>query len=538
MWLKLIPSLTDKYFVRLFLILIFTQSLIFAQSDTECENLFNWIYKDITLNNMSESVDVIKAKTMLAVITSLDNSQKIRLSKNQELLKHYKSLANNSELFLQMTANYRPLNRYKFWRPFSYKKVKTLNFEQALHSWSKLQKENPKLFKGLDKKYLINDWDLIAVQKLNKLDAFSEVESELAKELNLVLSKIKKETEYDITINNIHSLRSRVNQMQKNIYNNIKDSYDKYISEFSSLCDDSQEVYKKHMNKCNLINTSSLTVNEKLNKFSDLFNSIAVMKSQKPQNREPSVVTPPKVDPLADLIINKVNYKTSKNKNATYCIRDKKALSGITIHHTATPPSWSPQDINKFHLNRSTAGDPWYMIGYHYLVNSKSTTVSEARPLDYSGAHAGGYDAPLDSVEYDRIKDLKVTCAHTKKQHKKQRPHPLSDDFNSNGQAKGNVTTVGVALIGNFETKYKSTVSGVTLIKNPSKIIKRASPEAIIKVAKLACKLQKENPTIKVIRPHSYYHSTNCPGSVIADLNKVSSLASEYGCSFDVEYTK
>lgn len=524
--------------MRLILIFIFTQSLLFAQTNTECENLFNWIYKDITLNNMSESMDVIKAKTMLAVITSLDNSQKIKLSKNQELLKHYKSLANNSDLFLKMTDNYRPLNRYKFWRPFSYRKVDTLNFEEAFYSWSKLQKEKPNLFRGLDKKYLINQWDLLAVQKLNKLNAFSKVDTVLAKDLNLILNKIKKDTEYDITSTSINTLESRVAQMQKNIYNNIKDTYDKYINEFSTLCDDSKDVYNKHLNRCNLINSSSLTVNEKLNKFSDLFNSIAAMKSEKPQNREPSVVIPPKVDPLEDLVINKVKYKTSKNKNATYCIRDKKALSGITIHHTATPTSWTPQDINRFHLNRSTAGDPWYMIGYHYLINSQSKTISQARPLEYSGAHAGGYDAPLNSIEYDRIKDLKVTCAHTKKQHQKQRPHPLSDDFNSNGQAKGNVTTVGVALIGNFETKYKSTVSGVTLIKNPAKVTKRASPEAIIKVAKLACKLQRENPTIKVIRPHSYYHSTNCPGSVIADLKKVSSLASEYGCSFDVEYTK
>lgn len=526
--------------MRVILVLIFTQGLIFAQSDSDCENLFNWIYKDITLNNMSESVDIIKAKTMLAVLTSLDNSQKVKLSRNEELLKHYKSLANNSELFLKMTDNYTPLNRYKFWRPFSYRNVETLTFEDAFHSWSKLQEQKPSLFKGLDKKYLINKWDLMAVQKLNKLKAFSDVDSKIAKELNLILSNIKKESYYNITSDNITALESKVNQMQKDIYKNIKESYDKYITEFSSLCDDSQDIYNKHMNKCNLINSSTLTVNAKLNKFSDIFNSLAAFKSKEPQKIEPPIVivTAPKTDPVKDLVINKVKYKTNDNKNATYCIRDKKALSGITIHHTATPTSWTPQDLNNFHLNRSTSGNPWYMIGYHYVINSKSTTISEARPLAYSGAHAGGYDGPLDSVEYDRIKDLKVTCAHSLKQHKKQKPRPLSDDFLDNDQPHGNVTTVGVALIGNFEAKYTTSVSGVTLIKNPSEIIERPSQEALTKVALLSCKLQKENPSIKVLRPHSYYNSTNCPGSVIADLKKIAQLTVAYGCSFDVEFKK
>ena len=482
---------------------------------------------------MQESMDIIKSKTMLAVLTSLKNSQDRKLSRNEELLKHYKSLAQNSELFLEMTDDYRPLNRYRFWRPFSYYATDTLSFESALHSWKKLQENDPSLFKGLDKKYQINDWDLNIVQKMNRANDFNINDKELAKTLNDLLKNIKSKDFYKINNDQVKDLERQIQKKQKGLLLDIKQTYRNYLNEFKGICDEKGLYYSLEVNKCNAIVAQDSPIEDQLNSFSSVFDSLKIYNSKKPIKPKPA----PVIDPVDTLVIEKEEYETSKNKKATFCIRDKKALSSITIHHTGTSDKDSPQDINRFHLNRSTRGDPWYMIGYHYLISSDDLTVSEARPLDYRGAHAGGYQAPVDDKEYNRIKDLKMTCAHSLAEHARKTPTNITDDFASNDRPHGNLTSIGVALIGNFETKYIATVAGVRLIRNGSKI-KRASKQLVNKTAKLACRLQRENPAVKVLRPHSYYKSTNCPGSVIADLNDIRDIAASYGCEFTVEFKK
>ena len=483
---------------------------------------------------MQESMDIIKAKTMLAVLTSLENSQDRKLSRNEELLEHYKSLAENSDLFLELTNDYKPLKRYRFWRPFSYYATETISFEAALYSWKKLQEDDPALFKGLDKKYQINDWDLSIIQKMNRANDFNIKDKELARTLNDLLQNIKSKDFYKIDNDQIKKLEAQIQKKQKALLTDIKQTYQKYLNEFKGICDHDGQYYRQELNKCNAIIAQSTPVEEQLNSFSSVFNSLKIYNSKKPIKPKPA---PSQADPVDTLVIEKEEYETSKNKNATFCIRDKKALSSITIHHTGTSDKDSPQDINRFHLNRSTHGDPWYMIGYHYLISSDNLTISEARPLEYRGAHAGGYQAPIDSEEYDRLKDLKMTCAHSLAEHAQKTPTSITDDFASNNRPHGNLTSIGVALIGNFETKYIVNVAGVRLIRNGSKI-KRASKELVNKTAKLVCRLQRENPTVKVLRPHSYYKSTNCPGSVIADLNDIKNIAASYGCKFSVELRK
>lgn len=481
---------------------------------------------------MKDTVGVIKAKIMLAVITSLKNSKYDRLSQNTELLKHYKTLSQNSNLFLNMTNSYWPLISYKFWRPFSYRDTKTLSLKEALYSWQKLQQTHPSLFKGLDDKYFINNGDLKVIQNLDDLESFSGIDDNIALKLKKIRQNIEDKKAYNIKSKDIQDLESEIALAQKKLYSNIKNSYSKYIKKFSSLCENDNDLFLSRVNRCNRVVNSGSSIEQKLNAFSDIFNTFYVKDAKKP-----TLPKKPSKNVLSDLRIKKVKYKTNPNKKAEYCIRDKKALSAIAIHHTGTDSSKTPSQLNQFHLNRSSKGDPWYMIGYHYLISSSTSEISEGRPLEYRGAHAGGYENSPSKNEFNRIKDLKMTCAHDKNAHKGQKPYSITEDF-KNGRPHGNITSVGIALVGNYETKYKSSVSGVKFINNSAKVIPRLSNKTITKTAKLSCKLQKENPTIRVIRPHSYYKATNCPGSIIADLKAIAQKAELYGCSFKVEFVK
>ena len=58
----------------------------------------------------------------------------------------------------------------------------------------------------------------------------------------------------------------------------------------------------------------------------------------------------------------------------------------IVIHHTASRPDLTVEDIHAMHL-----GNRWSGIGYH-LVIYPDGSVHQGRPLDAMGAHCEGYN--------------------------------------------------------------------------------------------------------------------------------------------------
>jgi N-acetylmuramoyl-L-alanine amidase len=56
----------------------------------------------------------------------------------------------------------------------------------------------------------------------------------------------------------------------------------------------------------------------------------------------------------------------------------------IIVHHSATDPRASAEDIKKVHLERGMDD-----IGYHYLINPEGI-ILEGRPISIVGAHARG----------------------------------------------------------------------------------------------------------------------------------------------------
>lgn len=59
----------------------------------------------------------------------------------------------------------------------------------------------------------------------------------------------------------------------------------------------------------------------------------------------------------------------------------------IVIHHTASAPDITVEDIHAMHI-----GNGWSGIGYH-LVIYPDGSVHQGRPIDMIGAHCEGYNA-------------------------------------------------------------------------------------------------------------------------------------------------
>lgn len=493
-------------------------NISFGNISSRCDEVYQWIYKDLALNNLQDSMKLTELKIMLAVLTSLKNSKNLKLSQNRELLKHYKSLESNSKNFAKVTQNYSPLKSFKFWRPWGYHKTETLNLSDAMKSWRLLQKEKPLLFKGLSKEYKISKWDIFLAKKMRDIFKFNIEDENLAQSLKNLHSHHNNKKKYQLETIDISKIKRQIKGIQRKVLFKLKNDFHYYGNKFKNLCHEDKALYTKG---CKVLNNTKLNINSKLNHFSDVLEELN-HSSKKPE-----------VDSVDLLNINSVDYEKSKNRKAVYCKRDPKALSSITIHHTGTKTKWTPQDINRFHLNRSTSGNPWYMIGYHYLISGKNKKVYNARPLEYRGAHAGGFEKDISKAEYERIKDIKMTCAHTEKEHHQQGAKTLKNRFEKSKKLSGNITSVGIAVIGNYAKETPYTVAGVELLQE--QVISYLDQDIIKKIAKLSCKLQRKYPNIKKLRPHSYYANTSCPGVIKKLMGKIASMANSYGCNFKVE---
>ena len=66
-------------------------------------------------------------------------------------------------------------------------------------------------------------------------------------------------------------------------------------------------------------------------------------------------------------------------------------IEKLIVHHTATPTSWTVEDVRRLHVEERG----WDDIGYHYLIllNDDGTARMEiGRPCYKTGAHAKGHN--------------------------------------------------------------------------------------------------------------------------------------------------
>lgn len=232
--------------------------------------------------------------------------------------------------------------------------------------------------------------------------------------------------------------------------------------------------------------------------------------------------------PIEYIKVHEVNYK--RNHHASFCKRPVEIIDTIVIHHSETPNTDSPERINDYHLNRGSASDPWYMIGYSYVLNTPYSgqtyprmKMSEGRPIEIVGAHAGSNAfVPMTEEQKKVWAKKEVKCG------KEGEEGVFDPTLVKNGKIKANLSTVGLVVVGNYAPFSKHNPNGYSS-KNP----RYPSRATLDSVARMACQLQKKYPLIKNLKWHNYYHSTTCPGNLKSYIGQIKNLARNYGCEFN-----
>ncbi len=229
-------------------------------------------------------------------------------------------------------------------------------------------------------------------------------------------------------------------------------------------------------------------------------------------------------------LINIATPSYPRNSRASFCRRPAEMVDTIVLHHTATSAHSSPLDINRSHLNEGTRADPWYMVAYSYLVggaypgeSSPLNVVSEGRPLDIVGAHAGtNVFVPMNADQQRIWSSGQITCG------REGGPFAINPTLIQNGRIKANVTTIGVSVIGNYSPRSASNPLGYNRSRP-----RYPSARTLDSIARLSCQLQKKYPNMKNIKWHSDYHSTECPGTIKNFVGQIKTLAKGFGCDFN-----
>src|SRR6478672_13206608 len=108
------------------------------------------------------------------------------------------------------------------------------------------------------------------------------------------------------------------------------------------------------------------------------------------------------------------------------------------------------------------------MIAYSYVINSPyaggsapRARVTEGRPLDIVGAHAGSnVFIPMNADQKKMWDDGKVTCG------KENGDFKVDPTMVQDGKIKANITTIGLVVIGNYSPFSKTNPNGYPK-KNP-----------------------------------------------------------------------
>lgn len=524
--------------------------------DETCVKLVDWLYKDLTLQNLDKSFERMKSKLFTGMLKTLENVQGVNLKNHPELLKLWKSLSEIDPEFEGYLKENSPYNRYRFWRGKSYRKIKTYSFFEAIEAWKKLQDKKPEYFKGLDEEYKLDKWDLITADVVDNVSDIQYKDSDVKERLVRLSHKIK-----DIGLNpqkkltkdlNISELKNQIDNIQKDIYEKASDQYVDHLKDYAHVCsvEDFSKIDPIHLEQYLCVarnNDVQPQIVPLLNELADVITIKSLNMAEKPEIPEipPAPIIEPDYipDEVDQLEIIEKKYRVNSNKKATFCKRDPNVIDTLIIHHTGSSEYFGPEAINSAHIGRSTKGDPWYMIGYNYLISEKfdggteeNPAIIQGRPPEVRGAHAGGMTRKLSKERKKELMKYDIKCGRDDKFESKN----MSSEIEYN-RISGNITSLGIAILGNYETKYTAHVGGVTLYKNISGGRKVRYPSQIVleKTAQLACKLQRQYPNIKRLVPHSYFKNTNCPGSIIAKLQEITTLANSYGCSFnEPEYVK
>jgi len=586
-------STTCKQIFSLILALnIFQASVSYSQDTSKygetCKQLLEWIYKELTLKNLDQSIERTNKKLLASMLITIKNNKSIKLKNHPKLLvlwKSMKELDPEFENYLKKNRPYRKFSKNGFFTQLfgglTLDDVNTVSYFDAIKSWSKLQISNPEYFKGLPSELKLDKWDLVTaklVEDAGKIRYENEDKENVLKEITTLSNRLKRlaidHTEL-IALDgmDINVLKKSLESIQNKIIQKMKDITEANKGEFSRVCaeEDFDDIINNNPGNyvCPIEITSSknLTlIQENLIQLAEIIPDIdnlnLVYKPEVPvlssqiDNQESNQSA---VDSLCPVEIDYMRVE-KPSKSATYNMRSNAIVDTVVIHHTGdgTNLKTNAEAIHRGHIDRTTDNDAWYMVGYNYLVSLggngssiEKPAIIKGRDSNFRGAHAGGFTLPLS---IDKIEELMNTfqfynCRDvlgddyssfpTKQIQKKNicedgvQNRISSNDYNcgalasniaavkSNGSISGNMTSIGVAVMGNFSKHSGKRFMGEKLYNSKTLSVSQVKATLVPKLVELVNALKKDYPGIKKIVPHSYFKRTECPGTIRSVLSEV-----------------
>jgi len=520
-------------------------------SNPQCEEVLHWIYKELSLNNLDLAYQRTNQKFQYALLQVYKNTNPNEQS-SDKLVKIYNTLKKIDPKFKRALKSHG-----KQWKKLFINNKGVLEKQslmQALASWKKLQEEQPQLFAGISKDLLIDDWDIQTFTLVDQVGKINFSDSNLKNEIMKLQNELNSSRTIIFNTKKIdlQKIQKNLSSTQKELMISLRNNYNRIASDYADVC--SAEELNQFILEENYVcpipkkEADFLSLTKQIRDLSGIFDlekpslSPIIAAETQPDAAEN---LPEEVDVPVEIL----NYKQSHDKRSTHCKRDPAMISTIVIHHTATPENVTPHGINQLHLERTTpSGEPWYMIGYNYIVSetysgatAENLKVFQGRSPETKGAHAGGYTPALSPEERAFYGQFKIQCGNDDIGYTEK---SALDDTDSNGGISGNLISYGIAVIGNYaDVEYKN-IGGYMMPININQSLsnlmssKQPSEHTIDLLAKFSCSLQKQNSRITQIVPHQYFKATTCPGSLILYLNKVAEKAKEYGCDFNVSTSK
>lgn len=513
------------------LILIFILGTQLSIGSTEnCRNILNWIYRDLTLNNLDKSYDRLMNKFLIGLL-HVQNISKNQYDYNAEMTRVFntlKSIDKDFETTLEANGTSWITNIF-----LQSPKLTPSTLNSVFDAWRDFQRTSPDMFAGLDQKYLLDDWDKLTVDTLSVVSQYNFKNSNYKKRLEILAKNLS--IEQTNVLNgeriNLDALESQIELTEKELFSALGEGYQQAMNEYGEVCttEDLSLLVNKHQYSCPLRVPAQNDLSLEIAKLGSLIDESELMMMKKPTLK------------IGDSTeVELTEYEKNDDPKTSFCLRSPELVSMIVIHHTETSNTSTPQILNQFHLDRF--GDPWYMLGYNYLVSETykpgEISVIQGRPPNMKGSHAGGFTAKLSEKQFNMYRGKTVLCGNRKSGFKET---PVLSQTNAEGGISGNLISYGIAVVGNYAPLKWETIDG---LETPENIYALSTeeievPDNIVKkVATLACDLQKENKNIKTIVPHQYFKATKCPGSIIKRLNQIKELANSQGCQFEVVLSK
>lgn len=545
------------------------------QGDNQCRELLSYIYKDVTLKNMANSLERLNQKMLVAFLSAIKNGKSAQLSPSEKaklksLLKSLEKVDPDLKHFLQEES----ANATASLALDSNAKKKL--YPRMIKEWMALQKAKPELFKDLNKQHKIDEWDIRTSELLQGYSDYKISDPLLSSHIAELANQYSENLQnlYDIPSSgalgatplpsygvslSLNKTQLKIESLERAFNSSAQKIFWASLDDFKDACalGDLNAFMEENNLSCPYRSPDAANL-----ELDEMFDSMAnIISSDFMEESSPDFVKTARSKPN---YIDVVPYQFQNiNYDGNFCERTPALAETVVIHHSATSSKETPQELHDLQVvtherDRDSAGnpDPWYMIAYNYLITApyqgsakeSEVVVYQGRSDQMKGAHAGASINinQLDQGTQELLETEEIKCGWNRDQdpaHSIDEVSSRSMDQMRNqirqGYISANITSVGVLVVGNYAPDIigRSANPGGYPANGP---VRYPSEELLRSSAKLICKMRSENyPNLRKITDHNYIkikkaiadgtreYGSCCPGTVYKRMDRLLALTKE-----------